>query len=80
MPRLASINKNRYHQLVGLLALADRHYDLISEIERAVVDLVDGEPYDVAGDSAHVGDMIWGSVGHNDADALLRKMNITVED
>ena len=74
MPRLASINKNRYHQLIGLLALADRHYDRLSEIEKAVIDLTGAQ----SGDD--VTDMIWGESTHNDAAELLKRLNITVED
>lgn len=71
-----TITKAERLQLVGLLALADNHYDRLLEIERAAGDLLGIEGPNTARD--HLSDMMWGDIGHNNHEELLRKLEINV--
>ena len=72
------ITKTEKLQLTGLLALADKHYDTLIDIERACCEVLDTPSPPT--DSGHIGDMIWGTIGHNDVDEMLRKMGVEVVD
>jgi hypothetical protein len=72
------ITRAEYLQVVGLCALADMHYDKLTDSEQAICSLT-GDVFDGAGGSK-VGDEIWGTAGHNRVDELLRMMQIEVED
>jgi len=61
-------------QLIGLLALADRHYRILEEVREAITELVGGTPEDGEG---HISDAIYDG-GRRDADQLLKRLGITV--
>ena len=72
-----TISEQHWNCLVGLCALADNHYDRLTEIERTIGDLlgIEGEP----GDYNHISDMIWGDLGHNRPVELLERLNMERE-
>lgn len=67
------ISRNDYLRLVGLLTLASSHNRALQQIEKAAIEIT-GE-FETGG---HSGDEIWGF--DQDADALLSRLGITVED
>ena len=76
-----TITKSEYWQLIGMLALAESYYKKIEDIRVAVNDLLDAvedneTPYNSAYD--HVQDELWGE--HNGANALLKRIGITVDE
>lgn len=74
MSTKATITRDEYLQLTGLLVLAERHYTRLQEIQRAASDLI-GESFA----DASVGDAIYGDENFS-ADDILRKCGITVEE
>lgn len=65
------ITRSEYVQLAGLLALAKRHDQSMGDIEAAVADTL--------GDKEWASDAVRGGVADYDADALLRRIGVSVE-
>lgn len=67
----ATISKNEYLQLVGLLALAHKYKKMCDDAQQAMEDII-GEDNEVG---SHSGDMIWekGTI-----DELLKNLKIKV--
>lgn len=74
-----TITKRDYHALCGLMVLAKRHNDALKQIEGAVAELV-GVAQDAHGYAGHVSDETWCGNGEPNADRLLSKLEITVEE
>jgi hypothetical protein len=70
-------------QLIGLLALAERYNRLEAEVKQAVEDLVGVTPADRERTSpdytGHISDAIYDD-GSRDADRLLNRLNITINE
>jgi len=64
------ITKKEYLQIVGLLALADKHMNMMSDIEDTLRNIVGEED-----ECGHCGDAIIDK-GLRNADSLLKKLNI----
>lgn len=69
-----TITKNQYHALVGLMVLAERYNRAIVEIELAAREITGDEEH------GHTSDEVYGGDGTPNADNLLRKLMITIED
>ena len=68
------LKRAEYLQVVGLLALAERHLKMLNDIEESICKVV-GVPYrDGAGD--HVGDAIYSEYS---ADEMLEKINYALK-
>lgn len=68
-----TITRAEYLQLVGLMALAERHNEKLKDIAVCALDLT-GE----SDDMGHTYDAVYS--GEYDADGLLQRLGITVED
>ncbi len=64
------VSKKEYLQIVGLLALADKHMNMVDDIQNALREIV-GEKEEWG----HCGDAVIDSTLRN-ADSLLKKLNI----
>ena len=73
---MRTINKQQYLQFLGVIELAKRQSRILRELETVAAEIT-GEPNDGYGGYGHISENI--SDENVDADALLRKMQITVE-
>lgn len=65
-------------QLIGLLALAERYAKQEKQVEEAIGDLL-GDPREDDSINGHISDAMY-DAGRRDADALLKRLKIAVED
>ena len=72
---MRTITRKQYHQLVGLLALAERQDRIMREILAAAVEITGEDDRE----TGHTADAMYDGQ-RRDADALLERLNITVED
>jgi hypothetical protein len=74
---MRTITRPEYLQLIGLLALAQRHNAMLNEIAEAIRAITDERDRDGAPNySGHSFDAVWSDYS---ADDLLRKLDISVE-
>ena len=72
----SELSRAEYLQIVGLLALADRHARMLTEIRQSVGDLLGISEGDA--EDGHISDAVWDD-NSRDADLMLRKLKVTVK-
>jgi hypothetical protein len=74
----STISTKERLQLIGLLALAERYSKQQSAVEEAIADIL-GDPKEGGYIDGHISDALYDD-GHRDADGLLKRLKIAVED
>ena len=72
LAKKATVARDEYLQLMGLLVLAKKHQAIMDDLEESVREITGEE-----GASGHSSDAVF---DHHDADELLRKLGLGVKD
>lgn len=75
-----TITKREYHALCGLMVLAKRHNTALAEIEKAAFEITGETPSFDDGTGGHCSDETHAGRGEPNADELLSRLKITVEE
>ena len=65
MKKIKKANESQFWQVIGLLALAKKHYKQMEYIQEAI-----GDTLGIDDTTGHIGDMVWQDKG--DAEKLLK--------